>query len=97
MNDYRTIGEYQYSKKNNATTIVTFLLVGAGIGALAALLFAPKTGKQVRRTLRRKYEDARDRMDDWGDQAGEYFEKGSKWASAAADRVRPIAKAMRRD
>lgn len=97
MNEYRTFGEYQYSDKNNAATMVTFLLVGIGLGALTALLLAPKSGRQMRRTLRRKYEDARDRMDDWGSQAGEYLEKGSKWANVAAEKVRPMTRGMRRD
>jgi gas vesicle protein len=96
MNDYRTFGEYRQSGGNNTATIVTFLLVGLGLGALTALLLAPKTGRQMRRTLRRKYEDARERVDDFSDQAGEYFEKGSKWANAAKKRVAPIAKGFSR-
>lgn len=96
MNDYRTFGEYRQSDRNNAATIVTFLLVGLGLGALTALLLAPKTGRQMRRTLRRKYEDARERVDDFSDQAGEYFEKGSKWATAAKKKVGPIAKSFSR-
>jgi gas vesicle protein len=96
MNDFKTFGEYQPSDKGNTTTIVTFLLLGLGIGALTALLLAPKSGKQIRRKIRRGYEDARDLVDDWSDQANEYIEKGSKWANVAKKKVRPMAKAFRR-
>ena len=34
------------------------LKIGIGAGALVALLFAPKTGKQLRKDLRRGYDDA---------------------------------------
>lgn len=97
MNDYKTFGEYRYSEKNNLPTILTFLLVGAGIGALVALMLAPQSGRKMRRNLRRRYEDARELVDDWGEQAGEYFDKGSKWASAAKEKVRPIGRALGRD
>jgi gas vesicle protein len=97
MNDYRTFGKYRQSEGNNNTaTIVTFLLVGLGLGALTALMLAPKTGRQMRRTLRRKYEDARERVDDFSDRAGEYYEKSSKWANAAKKRVGPIAERFSR-
>ena len=50
MNDYKTFGEYRYSDRNNNTaTVVTFLLLGLGLGALTALLLAPKSGRQMRR------------------------------------------------
>jgi len=75
---------------------MTMLFVGLAIGALTALLMAPKTGKQMRRTLRRKYEDAREVMEDFGDQAGDWIDKGSDWADKAKSRVAPLAKQFRR-
>jgi gas vesicle protein len=35
------------SKNHKATTIASFIL-GAGVGAVAALLFAPKSGEELR-------------------------------------------------
>jgi gas vesicle protein len=35
------------SRNHKATTIVSFIL-GAGVGAVAALLFAPKAGEELR-------------------------------------------------
>ena len=96
MTDYERFGDYQASDRSTVGIALTFLFIGLGAGALAALLFAPKSGKQMRRMLRRKYEDARDVIDDWQDQAGDVIEKGTEWASTARDKVSPIAKAVKR-
>ena len=50
----------------------------------------------MRKMLRRKYEDAREVFDDLSEHAGDYIERGSDWASAAKEKVAPIAKAVRR-
>ncbi len=98
MSDYGTFGEYRYSDKSSSTsTALTFLFIGMGIGTIVALLFAPKSGRQMRRTIRRKYEDARDVFDDLSDQAGDYMDRGREWANTAKEKVAPIAKKMRRD
>ncbi len=92
MTDYERFGEYQTSERGGGLgTALTFLFIGLGVGSLAALLFAPRTGKQMRRMLRRKYEDAREVVEDWGEQAGSVMDKGAEWASAAKERVAPIA------
>jgi gas vesicle protein len=96
MDDFKSIGDYRYSEKSSATTAITFLLVGLGIGAIAALLLAPKSGKQIRKMVRRRYEDAREGIEDLGDRAGDYWEKGSEWASDQKERVAPIMKKMRK-
>jgi hypothetical protein len=51
----------------------------------------------MRRTIRRRYEDARDVIDDLSEQAGDYVDRGREWANVAKERVAPIAKKMRRD
>ena len=93
--DFATEGEYRSS---NGTLSLGFamLFVGLALGAVTALLMAPKTGKQMRKTLRRKYEDARDAMDDIQDQASDWIDKGSDWADKAKSRVAPLAKNFRR-
>ncbi len=107
MTDYERFGDYQPSDRSSVGLAITFLFIGLGAGALAALLFAPKTGRQMRRDLRRRYEDAKDVFEDWQEQAGDALEKGAEWASNAKDwasnaketakeRVAPIAKAMKR-
>jgi gas vesicle protein len=93
--EYAGEGEYR-SSDSNASLGLTLLFVGLAIGALTALLVAPKTGKQMRKTLRRKYEDARDAMEDLGDQASDWIDKGSDWADKAKSRVGPLTKPFRR-
>ena len=100
MTDYERFGDYQPSERSTVGLAITFLFIGLGAGALAALLFAPKTGKQIRRELRRKNENAKDVIEDWQEQAGDAIEKGAEWASSARDaakeRVAPFAKAVKR-
>jgi gas vesicle protein len=88
-------GEY-HSSNSSLGLGLTMLFVGLGIGALTALLLAPKTGRQMRRTLRRRYEDARDAMEDLSDQASDWIDKGSDWADKAKSRVAPLTKQFRR-
>ena len=92
-------GRYESSDKSTAGTAVTFLLIGLGAGALVALLLAPKTGKQMRKDLRRKYDDARDAMEDFAEEAkdrvNDVMDRGSEWVETARERVEPLGRAMR--
>ena len=65
------IGRYESSEGSNMGTAITFFLIGLGAGALAGLLLAPKSGKQLRRDLKRGYEDAKDAVGEWADEAAE--------------------------
>lgn len=78
------IGRYQSSDSSNVGTAITFLLIGLGAGALAGLLLAPKSGKQLRRDLQRGFDDAKDTLGDWADQAKDRVRE-------AGDRVRDVA------
>src|SRR5271168_2169679 len=77
-------GSYESSERGNAGTAVTFFLIGLGAGALAALALAPKTGKQFRRDLTRGFDDARDTIGDWAEDAKEHVRD-------ATERVRDVA------
>jgi len=99
MTDYERFGEFQQGREENGGGIglaLTFLLIGLGAGAIAALLLAPQSGRKMRRTLRRKYEDARDVFDDLKGQAGDVWERGSDFVDSAKEKVAPIAKKVRR-
>src|SRR5215468_9230660 len=99
------IGKYESSSRSNVGTAVTFLLIGVGAGALIALMLAPKTGKQMRKELRRRYDDARGTLQDWSEEAidrvNDIADRSSDWADELRDLARekaaPIAKAMKRD
>jgi gas vesicle protein len=94
------VGKYEVSEGNRGNTAITFLLIGLGAGALLGLLFAPKAGKQIRKDLRRKYDDARETVEDWTedarDAAEEVLERGAEFAEDVRDRVSPLAKNLRR-
>jgi len=93
MTDYERQGDYQPSDRSTASTAITFLFIGLGIGALAALLFAPKSGRQMRKLLRRKYQDAVEQADELLERGTELFERGSEFAHTAREKVKPFAEA----
>jgi len=107
MADYKKFGLYEGSDRGSQIgTALTFLLIGLGVGALSALLFAPQSGE--RKQIRRKYEDALDAVGEWTDQAGDVWERGvdyakdakdrsAEYVNKAAEKVSPMAKVLRRD
>ena len=76
---------------SNVGTAITFLLIGLGAGALTGLLLAPKTGKQLRRDLRKGYDDAVDTAGDWADTAKDRVRGASDRVRDVSDRVRDAA------
>jgi gas vesicle protein len=60
--------------------------VGALAGGIAALLYAPATGTQTRKKLRRSIEDAGDMLEDAGDYLKDQAERLSKEAQKMVDR-----------
>lgn len=102
-----TTGRYESSEGSNIGTAITFLLIGLGAGALAGLLLAPKTGKQLRRDLRRGFDDAKDSLGDWadeakdrarevGDRVRDVASRGAEFADDLRDKVEPLRKAINR-
>lgn len=93
------IGKYERSG-NTAGTAVTFLLIGLGVGAAVGLLLAPKPGRQLRKDLRRSYDDAVDTVSDWKDEARGRFkdvvEKGADFADELRSKAEPLSDLLRR-
>jgi gas vesicle protein len=100
-------GRYESSESSNIGTAVTFLLIGLGAGALAGLLLAPKAGKQLRRDLKRGYEDAKDNLEEWTDEAKdrvreakdrvrEVAERGADLAEGLREKVEPLRRVITR-
>ncbi len=99
MDENRNLDDYSVSetKGRGVPTGLILLLLGVGIGSLLAATLTPKTGKQLRKGLRRRYEDARDRLEEWGDQAEGWMQRGSELASAASSKVAPITRKFKRE
>ena len=95
-----TEGRYESDRGSNVGTAITFLLIGLGAGTVVGMLLAPKAGRQLRRDLRKGYESARETFDDWKETARDFaedaVERGSEMAEDFADRVRPLARGIRR-
>ena len=70
---------YDYEREEaSATTKLTYLLIGSGIGAALALLFAPKSGQELRGDIadvtRKGVEKSKETANLVGERAGEYYE-----------------------
>jgi gas vesicle protein len=93
------IGKYE-SSDSAAGTAVTFLLIGLGVGAALGLLFAPKSGRQLRKDLRRSYDGALETVSDWTDEAKNRFdeavEKGADFADELRAKAEPLSDLLRR-
>jgi gas vesicle protein len=87
------IGKYE-SSDGTTGTAVTFLLIGLGVGAALGLLLAPKTGRQLRKDLRRSYDDALETATDWTEEAKERLEDVVEKSSDFADELRAKAKPL---
>lgn len=68
-----------------------WLLAGVGMGAGVALLFAPKTGRELRRYLSRMAEDSRERLAEGGqdvlEKSKQVLERGKNVVEEALDFV----------
>jgi len=65
--------------ENNGGSNIAFFLAGAGIGAILALLFAPKSGKETRDYISQKAGESREKVaaksQDYRRQAEGYVDK----------------------
>ena len=62
----------------NASTKLTYLLIGGGIGAILALLFAPKSGQELREDIavatKKGIEKGKETAENLQEAAGDYYE-----------------------
>ena len=69
---------------DNISTRLTYFLVGAGIGAVLALLFAPKSGEELRNDIadatRKGIDKSRETAAQLGQKANEYYDTGKQKA-----------------
>jgi gas vesicle protein len=82
---------------------LTYLLIGGGIGAILALLFAPKSGQELRGDIadatRKGIDRSREAAQQFGDRAGEYYEatrgRAAELYSQASEKVGEVAQTAR--
>lgn len=76
-NEYERVTDYEREETSNATKL-SYLIIGGGIGAVLALLFAPKSGHELRGDIadvtRKGLEKGKDAATVVGEKAGDYYE-----------------------
>lgn len=95
--------DYRRDSSDSISNRLTYLLIGGGIGAIIALLFAPKSGHELRGDIadatRKGIDRSREAAQQLGDRAGEYYESTRERAaeiySQAAERVGEVAQTAR--
>jgi len=95
--------DYRRDSGDSISTRLTYLLIGGGIGAILALLFAPKSGQELRGDIadatRKGIDRSREAAQQLGDRAGEYYEatrgRAAELYSQAAERVTEVAQSAR--
>ena len=86
-------------EETSAATKLTYLLVGGGIGAVLALLFAPKSGEELRGDIadatRKGIEKSKEAAAQLQDKAGDYYEvsrdKASELYQTASEKAADLA------
>lgn len=86
-------------EETSAATKLTYLLVGGGIGAVLALLFAPKSGEELRGDIadatRKGIEKSKEAAAQLQDKAGDYYEvsrdKASELYQTASEKASDLA------
>jgi len=88
MGDDRNYGD-------SISTRLTYFLVGAGIGAVLALLFAPKSGEELRSDIadatRKGIDRSKEAAQQIGAKAGEYYDTTRQKAGELYDTARETA------
>ena len=89
------MGYEQEREETTATAKLTYLLIGGGIGAILALLFAPKSGQELRGDIadvtRKGIEKSKETAAQLQEKAGEYYEvsreKAGEYYNAAQEKA----------
>ena len=95
--------DYRRDSGDSISTRLTYLLIGGGIGAIIALLFAPKSGQELRGDIadatRKGIDRSREAAQQLSDRAGEYYEstreRAAELYSTASEKVGEVARAAR--
>lgn len=84
--DYQDLQEYvtKQQKPTNYGRIFTSFLIGAGVGVIAGILLAPRSGKDTMKQVS-------DATGEWKDQLGSLLNKAGSLASEYADKGKQYA------
>ncbi len=87
--------DYRRDSGDNISTRLTYLLIGGGIGAIIALLFAPKSGHELRGDIadatKKGIDRSREAAQQLGDRASEYYQTGKERAGEYYEATRDRA------
>lgn len=94
---------HEYDRDAQVSTKLTYLLIGGGIGAVIALLFAPKSGVELRGDIadatRKGIEKGKETASHLQERAGEYYEvgrdKAAEYYHTAQDKAGEFAERAR--
>jgi gas vesicle protein len=77
---YRTRHEVHDMHNSRTGKTIANIVMGTLVGSVAALLFAPKSGRQIRKEIAKQ-------ASQWGDQAAKFTDEATKAAKKQADRA----------
>jgi gas vesicle protein len=79
------------SDGSDRTSRLAYFLVGGGIGAVVALLFAPRSGRETRDLIAQKAAEGRDRMAStsrtMSDRVTNYIDKGKEVVTSQKEQI----------
>ncbi|HET7840995.1 MAG TPA: YtxH domain-containing protein [Terriglobia bacterium] len=82
---------------NKITTKIAFFVAGAGVGAVIAALYTPKSGKETRRMISKKAEEGMDyletRSKELRHQAEDAVDRSREFVNRQKDRLAEVLKA----
>jgi gas vesicle protein len=95
--------DYRRDSGDSFSVRLTYLLIGGGIGAILALLFAPKSGQELRGDIadatRKGIDRSRETAQQLGQRAGEYYEatrdRATELYATASEKVGEVAQTAR--
>jgi gas vesicle protein len=89
------------TRNNEATEMIRhdqsagfgYLLIGIGIGVVAGLFFAPRSGEEMREDIRRRTHEGVDYLNQQAeklrDGAGKVVSKGKEWIGTQSESLQP--------
>ena len=79
------------NEQNSSVSKLAYFLVGGGIGAIIALLFAPRSGRETRDLIAQKAVESKDRLSNAGrdvsDKVSTYIEKGKEMVNTQKEQI----------